>query len=47
MIQFGLTPLMGASQHGRREAVETLIKIHNCSINAQDKVHMYVATKMV
>ena len=37
--QFGLTPLMEASRHGRKEAVEALIKTYKCSINAQDKVN--------
>ena len=32
---------MEASRHGRKETVETLIKTHKCSINAQDKVLIY------
>ena len=35
---------MEASQYGKKEAVEALIKTYNCSINAQDKVHMYTCT---
>ena len=34
---------MEASRYGKKEAVETLIREYECSINAQDKVHMCTA----